>query len=393
MNKTVHQELSRLGSLIDLIYAGATEMTAWHKVPREISDWMGALTCMIFTPLHTPEHGGFTVTHNMSPQTMELWATKYHAHDIWAQRAVERGLAITGEVLRDQDLVTEEEFLASTVYKEFLAPLRMGRVLSGIVFSGGDNQQLPVVCACHRPFSEPYTESDADKLRLLLPHISRALGVMFRLRDAEFKVASSLAALDRLPNGILLFDAEGRVTFANQAAGHILEQEDGLRLGSRPGRREAADLLAFGNRAQGVLDDAIREAISPDIFSTRHFTRTLSIHRPSGRAPYALNFSTLPVQNEFGLGASVPRAIAFLTDSVSAIRLNSNLLKSAYGLTEAENKVAEQIVKGGTIEEVAQQLGVSVNTIKTQLAQIYDKTNTHSRAKLVKLLMTLTVVE
>lgn len=393
MDKTVHQELSRLGSLIDLIYTGATEMSAWHKVPREVSDWMGALTCMVFTPLHTPEHGGFAVTHNMSAQTMELWATKYHAHDIWAQRAVERGLAVTGNVLRDQDLVTEEEFLSSTVYQEFLAPLRMGRVISGIVFAGEDSLQPTAVCACHRPFSEPYTESDADKLRLLLPHISRALGVMFRLRDAEFKVATSLAALDRLPNGILLFDATGKVTFANQAASRILEQEDGLRLVNQPGQQEAAELLACGNREQEALDEAVREAIAPDILSTRHFTRTLSIPRPSGKAPYALNFSTLPAHNEFGLGAKVPRAIAFLTDSASSIRLNSNLLKSAYGLTEAEIKVAELVVNGDTLEEVAQQLGVSVNTVKTQLAQIYDKTNTHNRAKLVKLLMTLTAVE
>jgi len=44
-------------------------------------------------------------------------------------------------------------------------------------------------------------------------------------------------------------------------------------------------------------------------------------------------------------------------------------------------------------KEVAQELGVSANTVKSQLAQIYGKTTTHSRAKLVKLLMTLAVAK
>ena len=75
--------------------------------------------------------------------------------------------------------------------------------------------------------------------------------------------------------------------------------------------------------------------------------------------------------------------------SVAPIRLNVDLLKTAYGLTTAEIRTAELVAKGCGLEEVATQLDVSINTVKTQLKHIYDKTGTNNRARLVKLLMTL----
>ena len=389
MNQSNLSELSRLSKLIDLIYQGATDLEAWRNVPSAIGEWMDAYSCLIFTPLHTPEHGGFSVTHNLSAQVMELWATKYYQHDIWALRAMEKKLVVTGNVLRDQDLVAEEEFLASTMWLEFLAPVGIGRLITGIVFSGEEHDDIPVICTCHRPFSTPFATQDADKLQLILPHISRALGVMFRLRDAEFKVATSLAALDRIPSGVLLFNSDGAVAFANGAAHRVLDQKDGLRLCARPGDREA-DLLAGGSHVQDLLDEAVREAIAPDIRSPRHFSRALTIPRLSGKTAYVLHFSSLPSRNEFGVGADAPRAIAFLNDGAAPIRLDGGLLKSTYGLTVAEIRTAELMADGCSLEEAATQLDVSVNTVKTQLKQIYDKTNTNNRAKLVRLLMALT---
>lgn len=391
MSRSNHADLARLSAMIDLIYRGATDVAAWHSVPQAISEWVGSTCTLLITPRHTPDTGGFMVTHNFSPRMMELWWTKYMQHDIWGQRTLERGMNVTGNVYRDQDLVTDAEFEASVIYQEFLKPARIGREAIGVIFAGEENGNIPVICSCMRPFEEPYGQEHVDRLALVVPHLSRALGVMFRLRDAEFRVASSLAALDKLSSGVLLFNVEGEVTFANTAAKRILDQADGLRQRSRTGRTEAAELLAGDAASQSALNAAIREAISPDIFSTRHFSRALTIPRPSGKAAYTLHFSSLPAHNEFDTGQDTPRAIAFLTDSATPLRLNADLLKSAYGLTAAEIRTAALMAEGLSLEETAREFGVSVNTIKTQLSQIYIKTNTNSRAKLSRLLLSLTV--
>ncbi len=101
----------------------------------------------------------------------------------------------------------------------------------------------------YRGFNVPnFSLEDKQKLSLLLPHLSRALGVMFKLRDAEFKVASTLAALDSVATGILLLGQGDGVVFANRAARSLLADEDGLalrRLYSGSGSKLDADNAAM----------------------------------------------------------------------------------------------------------------------------------------------------
>ena len=79
-------------------------------------------------------------------------------------------------------------------------------------------------------------------IEILMPHLSRSLGVMQRIRSTELTMATSLAALDRLPSGVVLVDVHGEVTFANRAARRMLESGDGLRLKKLTHRRVWANL-------------------------------------------------------------------------------------------------------------------------------------------------------
>ena len=186
-----------------------------------------------------------------------------------------------------------------------------------------------------------------------MPHISRAFGVMAKLRDADLKIAANLSALDRVASGVLLFNAQGAITFANRAARRILEAEDGLQLHHHHGNSSRGDLAARDRKTQDALFRAIEGAISPDIMNIKHFSRAVPVPRPSGRQAYTLNFSSLGMQNEFGTGTDAPCAIAFLTDSAEPIRLDHELLKRTYGLTPAEIRVAESLTESLANKEIA----------------------------------------
>ncbi len=397
MHHSTQSELKQLSELIDLIYQGITDPGIWESVVREISGWIGSNIALIFTPLHDIERDGFLVNYNMSPQSMLLYGSKYQEHDLWINRANEKGLIATGKVLRDQQLATEEEFLSSRIYREFLVtrPEKelMGRLLTGIVFSEDDATTPTVICAFHRALDNPFTEYDANKLNLLIPHISRSLGVMFRLRNAEFKVANSLAAVDALPNAVLLIAVDGSVVFANYSARKLLAENDGLTLKERLNEPNIIDLIAVDARDHQNLTTSIQDLLNPDIISVQHFSRAVSIQRISGKPPYILNFSALPPDNRFGIGTHAPRAILFLNDSAKPIQINLELLKSTYGLSKAESLAAEMFVNADTVEEAAERLNVSINTVKTHLKNIYAKTNTFNRSKLLKLLLALSMPE
>lgn len=58
--------------------------------------------------------------------------------------------------------------------------------------------------------------------------------------------------------------------------------------------------------------------------------------------------------------------------------------KDSLRLTPAEHSVAEMLCEGFGLAKIAQQRGVSSNTVKTQVRQIFRKFNVDSRVALVR---------
>lgn len=385
----MEENMVRFSALIDRIYQGALHPEVWPAVLEEIAAWVGVSKGTLYTGALAVQDGGFSFDHNLTSESAELYNLKYQKEDLWVQRAIEKNLIFQGNVLLDSDLLPEGELFTSAFYRDFLALNDMARLMSGIVFDQESKDMPCVVCAMYRGRGEAaFTEADRFRFRLILPHLSRALGVMFRLREADFKVAASLAALDRLASGILLLNAKGRVAFANQAARRILEDEDGLSLRKRPGS-SALRLYARDTDTQAEIDAAIRSVTSLSLEEISHFSRQIAIRRPSGRLSLGVQFSALDANNEFGTASDAVVAIAFLSDAALPVLANLDTLIRRLGLTASEARLAAILVEGIGLTEAADRLGVSLNTAKAHLRQIYQKTGTDSRAKLVKLLVSL----
>ena len=381
----IQAELEGLSGLIDLIYQGATDAGRWDTILAAISGYVDAPHGFLVTPLHAPDAGGYLYSRNIPAGIFEHWP-RFAEHDIYAREACARGLFESGNVVTGEDIVPRERFESSVFYKDLLSHYDFIYMMAAVVFGRDADDLLPTTSTYYRGAdSGPFTETQRQRLKLIAPHLSRALGVMQRLRSADLNVAANHAALDLLDTGILLVHPRGHVVFANRHALRLLREEDGLRLRGRAG---AADSLqAADPKTQKAIESALQESISPDILTTPHFTRRVSVHRPSGRAPYMLGFSSLSLDNEFGSGSDAPRAIVFVTDPEQSIDIDMEWLRSTYGLTKAEARVASLLVTGDATDEIAAKLGVSVNTLRTQLRQIYAKTGTGGRVKLIRMLI------
>jgi DNA-binding CsgD family transcriptional regulator len=191
-----------------------------------------------------------------------------------------------------------------------------------------------------------------------------------------------------LSAGVLLVAPSGEVVFANRSAQRIVETWDGLRLEEQPGR-SSTRLVADDTDTQAKLDEAIRRSVDGEVIDIPHFGLSLRIPRPSGLPAYALQFSALPEQNEFGQGIAMPRAIVFLTDSAEAVTIAPQLLSNLFGLTPAEARLAAELVQGDELADSAARLNISLNTAKSQLHSIYAKIGVDTRAKLSKMLLAL----
>lgn len=386
-----HSHHEHLLPLIGRIYDASLDARIWGEVATEVAEIQGAPKALLFSPLTPPAQGGFVYPVGISESALQQWADCYVQHDVWSQAGMAKGLIVEGKVVLDEELVPQEEFLRSVMYREFLSKQDIARVCTGIVYGMASQEPAmppPAVMAVYRGLNaRAFGERERRTHTLIIPHLSRALGIMYRLRDAELRVAATLAALDRLASGVLLIGEGREVCFANRAAQTLLGAGDGLRL--RADGLGRSWLHAASPDAQRAVDAALDACLAPDKLDVPHFSQALTMRRTSGRPGYTLQMSALPRVNEFGTGPQSPQAIVFLSDPARSLQVDEALLRKLYGLTPAECRLAVALCPGETVASVSAQFGVSVNAARCQLQSIFDKTGTRRQAQLVKLMLSL----
>lgn len=370
--------------LVGEIYEAAINAEKWPDILQKVGQFMQSSKAVMFTNLHLPTQGGFYFTWGIPQAVSQQYFDHYQPHDVWTQVGIQRAIFYEGNVVLGTELVPHQQFLESKIWLELMKQANMARLCTGVVF-GMDNQYaMPVGVSLFRGLDEPpFDEHDRQKLQRLLRHFSRALGVMFQLRDADLKIAASRTALDGLRSGVVLLNAQAEILLANQAAQRILQNQDGLAIS------ESNTLKTSTAQTQSAIQRILQTCLQHDLMEVPHFSQSIAIPRSSGKAAYKLFFSRLPEHHDFVAQPTSAHAMLFITDTEQPLKIAPELLKTTYGLTDAEVKLAQQCLINDSMPAITTALNLSENTIKTQFASIYQKCGIHHRAELMKMLMAL----
>jgi DNA-binding CsgD family transcriptional regulator/PAS domain-containing protein len=225
-----------------------------------------------------------------------------------------------------------------------------------------------------------FTDEDLELLRLIAPHLRRAVTIS-RLLERQALTASTLAqTLDALSVAIALVDDQLAILHANRAARDLLLA--GTLMCSKDGRLELASTEATR---------ALRAATSIGGYDQACLSRP-AVAVPVVGAVESAVAHVLPLVGGSMRGALMPQAGAavFITRAAGDQRLPSDALATLYNLTPAEARVLELVAGGYTQAEIAQTLGVAPSTVKTHLLRVFDKTGRHRQADLVSLVASLT---
>jgi DNA-binding CsgD family transcriptional regulator len=385
-------ELAQLSDLIGLIYEGATDPGRWTKdILPAIGEYLDSPASILYSPLHTPQNGGYFFLHGITQEHVDQYAHKHFDEDVWKIAFAERNLYVTGNVVIGDELVPRAQLLASNFYKECLSRNEnMVQLLTSVVFGMESSASVPANCSFFRgSHHTDFNEESRARMRLVLPHLSRSLGVMQRLRSSELTAATTLMALDRLPSGVLLLDGSGKVEFANRSAQRMLENGDELYLRKLYNTSGLGELNAENAACNKAIGNAICATLKCDPYITPHFSECVTVSHTSGLAHYTLQFSALGNQNEFGGVGGGYAAIIFIADSAQDAGIDPAKLHSAYGLTPAEARVALALLELSTANEVAEKLGTSPHTVRVQIRHVYAKLGVDTRARFVKLMLGL----
>jgi len=384
------KELARFSSLVELIYEGATAPERWTRdILPAVSEYLGAPSCILYTMSHTPQSGGYFFLHGIEQEHVDLYVQKYYDQDVWKIAIEEKRMNTTGAVLIGDELLPRKRLLDSSFYKECLSHnANMVQLMAGIVFGAESETSLPTTCSFFRGSRHPdFNDKDRVNMRLLLPHLSRSLGVMQRLRSTELTLATSLAALDRLSSGVLLLNRLGAVTFANRVAQRMVNAGNGLRLHHHGHQSGQSELIGETAAASKAIRNAVNATLAVSPYAVQHFSKSVAIPHTCGSTSYVLQFSALGSHNEFGGDGNAFAAIVFISDGADRIAIDPAVLQEIYGLTLTEARVAVALVDHESVKKVADALGVSLATVRTHIKNIYGKLGVDTRTRFVKLLL------
>lgn len=373
--------IDEFSHLTSEIYASAIAPQRWLTAIAGISRTL----CATGGGLLIAADGTRSVVQTNVPEDAKASYIAYYRHIDYVLSAVESGPV--GLVRTGPEIITPK--VDSEFGVDWMRPHRMDDGLFVRLTDGA----LPTYFLVAAPGNTPAGPfCTAERIRLLsaiVPHLQQALRIHRHLKgidapvpdairdgapDDTLDTEAALRAVDVFRHGIVLVDTSHRVVHANSSAERVLRVRDGLH--TRGGRLEADN---------AAVDRALHRGIAGALCAPAEFDptsaprgTTLLCSRPSGERPYVIH--VLPTASS---------ALVAIIDPTSEPEPPAELLRHLYGLTDAEALVALRILRCEGVAATAEALSVSPTTVRTHLRHIFEKTETHRQAELVRLLIAL----
>jgi DNA-binding CsgD family transcriptional regulator len=273
------------------------------------------------------------------------------------------------------------ELEGSEFYEQWMKPQGLAPVwpaiLSIIAESG---EMVAALTVLQREGDEPFSEAQIASADVLVPHLQRAFRMRMLLDAAHHARAPVADALDRLPLGMLVLDGDRQVLIENASAAQALALEDGIEI-------RATGLTAADARENARLQELIQAALESTSAQGLNGTSFMQVSRPSGRQSFSLMLSPL-LSAPPGALSSKAVVACFISDPEAGHVPTIDALGQIYGLTPAEAEVVQLLVKGLSLDEVAADREISLNTVRSHLKHIFSKTGTSRQSELLSLVMT-----
>jgi DNA-binding CsgD family transcriptional regulator len=273
------------------------------------------------------------------------------------------------------DEVRREDLWRTEFYHDWAAPQDIASsIMVRLARRGAETATLNINCT-HR--KDRFSPSDIELAAQHQPHLVRAFELGRRLAEARLTDPAPDGLFDRSHHGLFLVDRAARIRRVNRAGEALIAAQDAL---IAPAGRLSATSPAADRQLQGL----IACACSPE----RRIGGDMTI--ASALRSHPVSLCVVPVRAERAWPFHVePAALVCATDLNARAALPEQQLRRAFGLTAAEARVAVAIAQGHAPGEVADTLGVTILTVRNQLARILEKTETHRQAELASVLMRL----
>jgi PAS domain-containing protein len=361
---------SPFSDLVLALYDAALDPVAWAPLAPRIAKAFDAGSCQAqVRDLSLGSMNSLTRTTNYTAKLLSEHAEHYHQHDVWVAGASRQSF---GDVYGSDDLIADRDFERLEFYQDFCRRLGIFYVAGSVLRLGP--QEIGVF-GLHRGREEGlFSREEKRRISLLMPHIQRSLQIRSRLGTHDAQARLGFDLLHALMVPLIVVDGQGQIIFANREAERIMRDADGLICLS-------GVLTVADSSAAGTLRRLIGTAIAVSRGEDEFPGGTLAIRRRLGR-PLSLLVAPVP-QRSMALGQTRPIALIIIGDPDRRATPTHQALARLYGLTRAEARLLGSLLTGERLQDYTERVGISINTAKTQLAQVFQKTGQDRQSALV----------
>jgi DNA-binding CsgD family transcriptional regulator/PAS domain-containing protein len=352
-------DLKKLSAAIGRIYDAAIDPDIWPQALAEICEVMTAVAGTI--NYHDITNGTALLAHEhgTDPHYSELYVQQF-AHENPFIGGV--GVHAIGDPRRMRDLVPTEVFEESELYRNWFAPQGYEDMVKACIYR--DATRVGALAVARLAEYGTFDEDDLDLFSVISSHVHRSLSISNHLRLRKAEAERFALLVEQLSTPIFLIDGSGRLIYKNPAGTRLLDEKQ-------------AGYVAKNRLSLNDVDlDALIEGVKD-----RHFFETTV---SAGGSEENLKVAAVAVRINEAAEAS-PIAI-FLTGLPGEARPSEVFLRNAYKLTSAEIRLVFGLFEGLPPADYASRAGLSIATVRSQIASVREKTGARNQTELIRML-------
>lgn len=357
------------------IYESAHDATRWNDVLISVADFCG---CENVALAVIDQHAGRStvMAPRADPATISAYERNWWQLDPTAAATASKAV---GQITSLED-TGRDLFLASPFYNDFWRRSGLGaaRLASNLAVRDGFFASVVLQTS---PKRDRISNMMKRRFGLLLPHLIRSVEMSRRFGELQYE--AFVGNLDTSPMliGRLVVDGEMRLVFADAGGEEFLARSNCITvargaIGLIDRAAHAALTQAVGGSAASWIGKSDSDQIK---VICRHWTKPVVIDVQSARTVH-------PALGLPGMIGGQPTVILTLRYHQDPKEVLADVLKARFGLTQAECALAIEMLAGDGRAAAAQRRRISINTARTHLTRIFDKTGVKRQAELIALM-------
>jgi len=371
-------DLAQFSELLDRLYEGPFEPYPFHAFLDGLRECLGLISGTLMLRAPDVNDDGLILTSgvDLPPTNIDpdnRWVYTYHYYMIDPLN----NLPLNKVVLID-DLIPQDKLLASEYYK-------MCMEAHGVHYCAAidlltDTGQRFSLRLTRAPTGANFSPDECRFIELLSSHIRRAVSTSVKLVRLDSERQMYAKAISGRDIGVVMLDKNGRILRSNATADRLFQARDGL--------SNVHSEIHISQR--GDLNEKLRKLIIETLEAQQRDeplpVQALAVPRASGKADYQLVIKAIPV-DRYMAPKDTPHLTVFIGDPETNFGISARTLITLYKLTPTEAALSIQLAEGKSLEEIAQELSITVNTARAHLRSVFQKTGVTQQSMLVSMVL------